>query len=611
MILGTAGHIDHGKSALIEALTGHPMDRLAEERRRGITIDLNFTRMDLGGGLVAGVIDVPGHEDFIRTMAAGASGVDLMLLVVAADEGIMPQTREHLLIAERLGIRAGIPVLTKTDLVEPEWRALVAAEINQWLAGSAIPFAPAVAVSARTGDGLDELRTALREQAARVLAPGSGDLFRMPLDRAFTIAGIGTVVTGTCWSGTVRVGDTIRLLPRGVATRVRSLEVYGEPAEQAGPATRVALNLAGVERGDVRRGDVLVHEDSGWRPATRFDARLQLVDRDGPVRGRVRVLHGTAEYLARLQPAATGSAGGETLTRLVLEQPAVLRAGDRFVLRTLSPVRTIGGGVVVDPFSPPRSRPGDLPATAGLAELVARRPRGVPRIQLPLLSGTPPEATDRALEQSVSLRTIGDVVIGQGIVDHLQARILAAVQAWHAAHPDQPGMPLPLVRQLWRGDAQVVDRLLEELAEGRHLTIERGVARASGFRPATGDDSFLDRLVARIADAGLTPPTAGELVPDRPVAQAIRLLRQAVQDGRLAAVEPDRFYARTALTEFEAVLRDMAAAGPLTPAAIRDRLGVTRKFLIPLLEWADREGITVRTPEGRRLRSLPRTSAQS
>ncbi|MGH7703247.1 MAG: selenocysteine-specific translation elongation factor, partial [Gemmatimonadales bacterium] len=352
MIIGTAGHIDHGKSALVEALTGQAMDRLAEERKRGITIDLNFAPLALGGGRVAGIVDVPGHEDLVRTMVAGASGMDLLLLVVAANEGIMPQTREHLAIAEQLALPLGIPVITKADLAEPEWLELVRQEVDEWLRPSPIRFTPAIAVSAIRGDGLEELRTLIEGTTQTVAPRAADDIFRLPVDRVFSVAGIGTVVTGTAWSGAVAVGDPVRVVPGGREGRIRSIESHGRSLGTSQPGARTALGISGLERREVGRGDQLVAAGVPWTAATVVDVWVHLLPGATRVlthRTRVRLHHGTAELLARISPRQAIEPGGSGLARLALEAPAVVRGGDRFVLRSYSPVITVGGGWVVDP----------------------------------------------------------------------------------------------------------------------------------------------------------------------------------------------------------------------------------------------------------------------
>jgi selenocysteine-specific elongation factor len=277
MIIGTAGHIDHGKTALIEALTGSRMDRLREERDRGITIELNFAPFDLADGRVAGVIDVPGHEDFVRTMVAGASGIDLLLLVIAADEGIKPQTREHLAIAEQLGIRRGIPVITKADLVEPEWASLMEIEISEWLKSSTIAFEPPRLVSVVSGRGVPELTSHLREVASAFPERNGDDVFRLPVDRSFSVAGIGTVVTGTAWSGQVAPGDQVMILPGRKSARVRTVQVHGKDVPRSEPGMRVALGLAGIGREQITRGDTIVLAESAWETSLALDVMLTLL----------------------------------------------------------------------------------------------------------------------------------------------------------------------------------------------------------------------------------------------------------------------------------------------------------------------------------------------
>ncbi|OLC05313.1 MAG: selenocysteine-specific translation elongation factor, partial [Gemmatimonadetes bacterium 13_1_40CM_70_15] len=355
-VVGTAGHIDHGKTALVKALTGVDTDRWAEEKRRGITIDIGFAPLPLGDGIQASVVDVPGHEGFVRNMLAGATGIDVALLVIAADEGIMPQTEEHLAIVELLGITRGIPVLTKRDAVESEWLELVRADIAKRLATSRVRWDAPVATSAVTGEGLDELRAALRRVAGDLADRPVEDLFRLPIDRVFTVAGAGTVVTGSTWSGTVAIGKSVRLLPLDREARVRSIEVHGQGAERAAPGRRTALALVGVGKEELERGHVAVTGE-GWRATGVLDVAVELLPTARkPVgsRTRARVHLGTAEVLARVVQTRTIGPGERGLARLLLERPLVARGGDRFVLRSFSPVTTIGGGVVLDPFPPGR-----------------------------------------------------------------------------------------------------------------------------------------------------------------------------------------------------------------------------------------------------------------
>ena len=612
MIVGTAGHIDHGKSALVAALTGSAMDRLADERRRGITIDLNFAPLTLPGGGTAGVVDVPGHEDFVRTMVAGASGIDLALLVVAADEGIMPQTIEHLAVLEHLGVAAGIPVVTKADLVEPDWVDLVLEEVTEWLARSPVAFEPPLAVSVRSGQGLDQLRHRLGERAAALAPRGGADLFRLPVDRAFSLAGVGTVVTGTAWSGRVSVGEAVALLPAGRPARVRSIESYGRSLEQSEAGARTAVGLAGIQRDEVRRGDWLVAADAPWLATQALDVEISLqaaAPRALVARSRIRVHLGTAEVMARVSPRAPIEPGGRGIARLVLEGPVVARAGDRLVLRSYSPVTTIGGGRVLDP-QPPRRRgawPAGLDAALAAERLQAvleRRPLGVASAQLPVLLGLPPAEALLLARGERGVRAVGELWVRAASLGELGTRALAALKAYHRAHPSERGAPLETLRHGLRAPGALVERALADLAEGGRIRIAADVAMLSGFVPRVeGGDAEVDRVVGILEAAQLSPPSLAELERQTGRRDVGAILRLAARSGRVEAVERERWYARPALDRFTAVLAEIGRDGPIAPAALRERLGISRKYMIPLLEWADARGITERVGDARRLRN--------
>jgi selenocysteine-specific elongation factor len=614
VIIGTAGHIDHGKSVLVTALTGRTMDRLAEERRRGITIDLNFAPLELGNGVIAGVVDVPGHEDFVRTMVAGASGVDLALLVVAADEGIMPQTLEHLAVLEQLRVAFGIPVVTKADLVEPEWLELVAAELEERLSRSPVDFSPPVCVSAKTGMGIEELRRNISKRATTLEPRVPGDLFRMPVDRAFSVAGVGTVVTGTAWSGWIAVGDEVALLPLGASGRVRSIEIHGRGVERSDPGSRTAIGIAGLSREGVARGSVLVAAGAAWEPSAALDVQLSLestAPRPLEHRTRIRVHLGTAERMARVLPRAPIEPGGRGLARLALETPVVARGGDRFVIRSFSPVGTIGGGVVLDPLPPPR-RPrwpeglasGELPVR--LRALVERRPAGVPAAQLPVLLGTPAGGARAAAEGSTGLRRVGDLWVTAESLEQQGARCLELLRRFHREQPLERGMQLETLRRSVRGPAPSVEAVLTDLERAGRIRRWDGLVALTGFVPrVTGGDVAVDQLVRLLEEAGLTPPSVPELERLTGRRDAAAVLRLAAADGRVEAVERDRYYARSALDRFVQVLREMGGEEAVVPSQLRERLGITRKYLIPLLEWADLKGVTLWLGGVRRVRVAP------
>ena len=595
MIIGTAGHIDHGKSALVTALTGRPMDRLAEEQRRGITIDLNFAPLRFEGLEPAGIVDVPGHEDFVRTMVAGASGIDLVLLVVDAAQGPQPQTWEHLAIVEQLGVPRGIPVITKADLVEADWLELVVAELGERLAESPVAFAVPAIVSAVTGQGIPELKARLGELVAGHRRERPQDGFRMPLDRAFSIAGVGTVVTGTPWSGALRVGDSVSVLPSGLEGRVRSLEAYGVPVGLARPGERTAVGIAGIERAALHRGEMLVDRRLPWRTTTALDTLLELLPGSTPLRKqlRVRVHLGTAEVLARVYPRGEVGPGKSGMARLALEAPVVARGGDRFVLRSYSPVVTIGGGRVLDPLPPRRASwpEGLASAEAGarMEALVTRRPGGILLEDLPVLLGESGEVA------AAGVARVGGRYIASSTAAALEPEAIALVQEFHRKHPLEPGLSLETLRRELQGPPAVVSAVLDSMLKAGKLTLSEGLAAAPGFRAhVAGSEELLGRVLMVLEEAGLEPPTVAELEERLGQGGLLPMLRHAAQQRRLVAVESDRYFSQPALDRFVAALKQLATEQPITPADLRDRLGLSRKFLIPLLEWADRAGITRR-----------------
>jgi selenocysteine-specific elongation factor len=618
MIIGTAGHIDHGKSTLVSALTGRAMDRLAEERRREITIDLNFAPLDLGGGRVAGVVDVPGHEDFVRTMVAGASGVDLALLVVAADEGMMPQTEEHLAILEQLEVRAGIPVITKSDLVDPEWLELVSVELTERLASSRVPFEAPIAVSARTGMGMAVLHQRLTAIAASLRPRSSADGFRMPIDRVFSVAGVGTVVTGTAWSGNLSVGEQVLVLPSGQEGRVRSLETFGHGVERSESGARTAVGLTGVDRTGLARGEVLVTPDLPWTPTSAVDVEIQLQP-DAPrpltLRTRVRLLIGTGEVMGRVLPRGTIAPGATGLARLSLEEPIVARAEDRFVLRSFSPVGTMGGGRVLDPL-PPRRRsvwPSELSAREPerrVRAILERRPAGVAASFLPILLGLPPTAAQAVARAEFTARNLNHHWVLRSSVDQTATKALTHLKEYHRHHPSVPGMPLETLRHSLHTPEPLVEAALDDLIQAGRVRQRDAQVALSGFAPrVAGGDAELERVVAILREAHLSPPSIAELERSLGKRDLLSLLRLAADRGRVEAVERDRYYAREALDDFTVIIEELGRQGTIVPAQVRDRLGISRKFLIPLLEWADGRGITVRAGEGRYLRHSPNVQA--
>ena len=608
MILGTAGHIDHGKTTLVRALTGVDTDRLPEEKRRGITIELGFAPLHLDGVGTLGVVDVPGHEGFVRTMLAGATGVDLALLVIAADEGVMPQTREHLAILRLLGVERGVVALTKCDLVDDEWRELVIEDVRALLEDTALTDAPIVATSATSGAGLDELRTAIAAAARAVPARAGDDLFRMPVDRAFTIKGTGTVVTGTVWSGRLTREAVVRVLPADRAVRVRGIQTHGDQVQVAEPGHRTAVALAGIDVGDVHRGSFLV-ADGAWRASNVLRAEVVLLD-DAPkslrARTAVRFHIGTADIGARIV-ATDGVLGpGERkFARVVLDEAVVLRAGDRFVLRSASPPATIGGGIVVDPFATRRARPWEVEPHSSPAirlELALREAAesGVDITSLPIRLGILPRELDALLDDDATL-CINGHVFASGIADAVQSRLVRLVEDAHRARPLEPGVSLQEVRSRLAAPQGLVDWVLERAGERRLIETSGGVIRAAGWSPRLTDAQrlILDAIDEAIRAAAHEPPSVAELTP-RFGQVAADLLRFLEREGRVVAVEVDRYYNTESLNLLIDRLRAGVIAGrEYSPAELRELLGFSRKFLIPFLEYCDRRGFTARTAGGR------------
>lgn len=611
VILGTAGHVDHGKTALVKALTGIDTDRLEEEKRRGITIDLGFASLRLDESLTLGVVDVPGHEAFIRNMVAGATGVDLALLVIAADEGIMPQTREHLNILRLLGVRGGVVALSKCDLVEAEWLELVRDDVRAALEKTPLASAAIVPTSVVSGDGLAVLREAIAA-AARALPPRrSDDLFRMPIDRVFSLKGTGTVVTGTVWSGTLAREGVARVMPLDKAVRIRGLESHGSSIQAATTGMRAAVALAGVEVSELRRGQVLVADDS-WGATTVVLAHVEMLASGrralGP-RTQLRFHLGTADVGARV--VAAGGAlrpGSSASARIVLDEPVIARAGDRFVLRGETPLVTVGGGIIDDPMPQGRRARPWQHAAAGAADRLERHladagVRGVAVASLPVRLGTgPAQAFELAgADESLGTRRIGDRLYSAQAVERARQTLLRLVDDHHRIAPLEPGAPLQSMRARVGAPAELVDLIVREAVSSGDIQLDGGLIARRGWTPRLTDRQVHLRgdLLGALSRAGREPPSASELEVSYG-GDVVPLLRLMEREREVVAVEPDRWFARPALEELLSRLRaGMTPGREHTPAELRDMLGFSRKFLIPFLEYCDRHHITERRSSGR------------
>jgi len=631
MIVGTAGHIDHGKTALVRALTGVDTDRLKEEKERGISIDLGFAYLPSDDGTVLGFVDVPGHEKFIRNMLAGATGIDFVLLVVAADDGVMPQTREHLAIIDLLGVRRGLVALTKIDLVSSERRASAAEAIRGALRGTALAAAEIVAVSSATGAGIAALRAAL---VAAARADGPRDprgRFRLAVDRCFSLPGAGTIVTGPVMSGAVAIGDTVVVSPVGLSARVRSIHAQNRSAERGITGERCALNLVGdgVTRHAIARGavvlDPLLHA-----PTERIDATLRVLASEGRALSHwtpVRLHHAAAEVAARVAvleeaPIAPGATGR---VQLVLEQPIAAAGGDRFIVRDTSAARTIGGGRFVDLRPPQRRRrtPARLAQLEALGRKDAREALEAALSRWPFFVDVAAFARDRALgeqEERALLESVPHtrfavgaaiVALSQDTWRRLAAASRAALQEAHRAHPELPGLsPAQLAAAVEpRLPTRVFASAVRALVDSGALLSEGGALRLPEHRLSLDENdrrAWL-RIAPLLSDAErFRPPRASEIGTDLrlPVAEVRRVLKALARQHLVIEVGLDRFFKREAVEELEGVVIALARAqsdGRFAVWQFRDRVNNGRKVAIEILEYFDGRGLTLREGDLRRL----------
>ena len=626
LILGTAGHIDHGKTALVKALTGVDTDRLKEERERGITVDLGFAEYKPRDDVLFGVVDVPGHEGFIRNMLAGATGMDLVLLVVAADEGVMPQTREHLSIVQLLGVLRLAVAITKSDLADPEWLDLVLAEVQELLHGTPYSGAPVLPVSSLTGQGLAELGEALATVGLESQEKEAEDVIRLPIDRVFTIRGAGTVVTGTLWTGELREGTRVRVLPGDQEARVRSLQVHGQEVREARAGARVAVGLSGSKVGhqDLSRGQTVV-EGNSWAVSWMLTCRLSLLADTGwelEQGQRVRVHLGTSEVLARVALFQNDRlrGGEEGWAQLRMEEPVLARVRDHLVFRSYSPVTTLGGGRVAEVL--PRKRrslaPGEdrllearlgdscTDALSALLEMVGWP--GAPVPSLPHRTGFSPaqlQGTVAELQGNDALVQVEDRLFSGRIWGEGQERILSALKEFHEKNPLKPGIPLEELRQALPGSfgPKLAEAVLQHLAVQERLFLRKGTAGLAGFRPSlsNGQTSVRNQLRSLLREAGLTPPSLrelGETLGNRSDLKGILHLME--EEGEVINPDGEFFFESEVVQEAGgAVIRGLAGLKDLGPADFREVLPVSRRHLLPLLRYFDLVGVTTRLGDGR------------
>jgi len=627
-VIGTAGHIDHGKTALVGALTGIDTDRLKEEKQRGISIDLGFAHLAISQNVRLGFVDVPGHERFIKNMLAGVGGIDLAMLVIAADEGVMPQTREHLAICSLLRIKSGLIALTKTDLVEADWLELVREDLATLTRGTFLAGAPIVPVSAKTGQGMDALRATLRDLASTVPSRASDQLARLPIDRVFTIKGFGTVVTGTLMAGRVRVDDRVEVFPGGLQAKVRGLQTHGHAVPESSAGQRTAVNLQGVERAAVERGHVLGLAGT-LVPSVLVDGTLELLaDAPRPLetRDRVRVHAGTSEIMARvlLLESQELMPGQTAFVRFRLEGPLVALPGDRFVIRSYSPMVTIGGGTLLD-IAPPRFKRKAPALVAHLTLLRDGAPDAVVEehirhaggagVRVATLSGRVPFGPERLRALLGSLQAAGRVAavdrdwfVHPESLSRLRGLALAALEQFHRAFPLRPGMSREELRgRAGAADERVFGHLLETLAAEGVVQTERDKVRlaAHEIRLSAAQQTIVDRVEQEFRTAAAAPPSPEEALTRAGLAgdEEHELFQHLVEGRKLVRVKDSLYFHAEALASIEerlvAMLRERKEIGP---ADIKDLLGISRKYAIPLLEFFDTRRVTARVGERRVLR---------
>ena len=650
--VGTAGHVDHGKSTLIRALTGIDPDRLREEKERGMTIDLGFAWLTLPSGREISIVDVPGHERFIKNMLAGVGGIDAALLVVAADEGIMPQTREHLAILDLLGVDRGVVALTKTDLVDDEWIELVREEIGQTLQGTTLASAPVVAVSAlgadplgglgagasagsgqavRRGDGLDELQRVL--DALLEATPPKRDLGRprLPVDRVFSLGGFGTVVTGTLLDGSIKLGQELEVLPRSLRTRARGLQSHKSKVEVAPPGRRVAINLGGVATDEVQRGDV-VTVPGALRPTMAVDVRLRLLpEAPKPLANAAAVgFHtGTTEVVGKLTllDRDTLEPGEETWAQVRLRAPIAAAKNDLFIMRQLSPGVTLGGGQIVDPH-PARRHRRRQPAVLASLEVLAR---GTPEemvlqtleLKEPaepgtivqasgLDAGTARAALDSLLESGQALR-LGPAVMSASGWRRLEERLVAQLGQYHRQHALRAGMPKEELKSRLGLSTRLFNDALARLIAGGTVVEQGAAVRLAGhqLQLTAAQARLADRLLARLAASPLAPPSLPELIQELGAAAHAdgapldeELLAALAAQGRIVRVSDDLAFTADAYRRMLGQITEhLKARGTITVAEVRDLFGTSRRYVLALLEHLDRERVTRRVGDERMLAS--------
>ncbi|TET85504.1 MAG: selenocysteine-specific translation elongation factor [Desulfobacteraceae bacterium] len=629
IVLGTAGHIDHGKTSLIKALTGIDTDRLKEEKERGITIELGFAHLELPGGKLLGIVDVPGHEKFIKNMVAGATGIDLVALVIAADEGVMPQTREHLDICELLKIQHGLIIMTKIDMVDSDWLELVREDITEYMAATFLANAPIVEVSSVTGEGLKELIQILDKLVQNIPERDLGHFFRLPIDRVFSMKGFGTVITGTTISGKIRTGDEITIYPLGINSKIRGLQVHNREVNEIRAGLRTAVNLQGIERAKVQRGNILASRDS-LRTTYMVDVSLDLLSsapRKLKNRAKVRFHSGTSEIIStvvlldrdELEP-------GETcFAQIRLNEPTALLRDDRYVLRSYSPVRTIGGGRTLNALPRKKKRFSEavlsemkLLFTGDLNEIIeyfvsSGRFRGVEQEELPFLTNTSKKRLDEALKVLKAQQRIilydkeRGVLIHADFLKKAREEILDTLTRYHKKFPLKEGLVKEELRSRTAGadNAKLFNHLVLQLAREGIIVQDKEIVRLKDHQVTLAQDQEeIRRELEKIyIKSGLQPPYFQEIKEKFPGNTGAEVLEVMVKEGDILKVKEDLYFHRKAIDGLKSeLIAFLKNNGEITTPQFKEMTGASRKYTIPLIESFDRTQVTVRVGDTRVLR---------
>jgi selenocysteine-specific elongation factor len=631
IILGTAGHIDHGKTSLIKAITGTDTDRLKEEKERGITIELGFASLDLPNGQHVGIVDVPGHEKFVKNMVAGATGIDIVAMVIAADEGVMPQTREHMEICTLLGIKHGFVALTKIDLVDEEWLELAMEDVREFMAGTFLENAPIVPVSAVKEQGLQEFGRVLETICAQVPERSLSSLFRLPVDRVFTMKGFGTVITGSLISGRVQVGETIMIYPSMITSKVRGIQVHNQGTDIAEAGQRTAINFQGLEKAAINRGEVLALPGT-LKPSFMVDVQLQyLGSNKKPVKNRTRVrFHtGTSEILGNLVllDREELSPGHQVVVQLRLDEPVCLVKDDRFVIRSYSPVRTIGGGQVLNPI-PPKHKRFKADLVQGLEGIGERSPdeliayyidqtgsAGVSFSDLVLMTNITEKSLEQQLQALLSRKTVllldrdSRIYMHANSFQQLRLTLNGHLENYHKTYPLKTGMPKEELKTKLPPNLspKLFNLLMNQMLKDGGITVAEDTVRLATHKVALGTDQedIRKKILASYRESALQPPYFKELGTqlntDPPRARDV--LNLLVQEGRLVKVKEDLYFDAEAVARLKRQLVEfLTVNGEISTPQFKEMTAASRKYVIPLIEYFDAQNFTIRIGDIRKLR---------